>query len=96
VEIAPHVVPASPSGDAIEPTRNAGTATTGGQQGWKPLFEGSNPSPTALAFFNAVFDCLDTLRVGVLAPEQYSAFCDVQGYLPDEDVCKYQNINPTG
>lgn len=96
VEIAPQAVPASRSVDAAEPRCNAGNATAGGQQGWKPLFEGSSPSRTALAFFNAVFDCLDTLKVGVLAPEQYSTFCDVQGYLPDEDVCKYEHVKTPG
>jgi hypothetical protein len=58
------------------------------EQVWKPLFDGCNPSPTAVAFFNALFDCLDTTKSGLLTPEQYSAFCDAQGYLPDEDVCE--------
>jgi len=62
------------------------------QMGWRPLFEGCNPSPTDLAFFNGVFDFLDMTKTGLLTPEQYSAFLDVQGYLPDEDVCKYSNL----
>lgn len=87
----PRVGATSPTANTAEPTNNAGNSTAGGQQGWKPLFQGSNPLPTALALFNAVFDCLDTLKVGILAPEQYSAFCDVQGYLQDEDVWKRSN-----
>jgi hypothetical protein len=57
--------------------------------GWNPIFDGCEPSATGAAFFNAVFDCLDTQNRGLLSPEQYSAFNDVQGYLPDQDVCKY-------
>jgi len=59
-------------------------------QGWKPIFEGCNPSAIGLAFFNTVFDCLDTQKKGLLTPEQYSAFNDVQGYAIDEDVCKHR------
>lgn len=57
--------------------------------GWTPLFEGSEPSALGAHFFSVVFDCLDTQKKGFLTPEQYSAFLDVQGYLPEQDVCMF-------
>jgi len=55
---------------------------------WNPIFDGCIPSVTGAAFFNTVFDCLDTERKGMITPEQYSAFNDVQGYELHEDICK--------
>ena len=56
---------------------------------WNPIFEGCVPSATGVAFLNTVFDCLDTKRMGLITPEQYSAFNDVQGYELHEDICKF-------
>lgn len=57
--------------------------------GWRPLFNGSQATPTMIAFFNAIFTCLDTQNIGLLSPEQYTTFCDVQGFTPDEHICKF-------
>ena len=55
---------------------------------WSPIFEGCVPSATGAAFLNTVFDCLDVERKGLITPEQWSAFNDVQGYELHEDPCK--------
>jgi hypothetical protein len=57
-------------------------------QGWRLLFDGSRPTQFMVDFFGVIFSCLDTARSGYLTPEQYSAFCDVQGYDLDANVCK--------
>lgn len=56
-------------------------------RGWSPLFQGSEPSALGNQFFDALFNCLDAQRTGAITPEQYSAFLDVQGYLPEENYC---------
>lgn len=74
----------SPAPNASAPTKYQPPSQTG----WQPLFQGSGPTPIMEAFLNAVFTRLDADKDGLLTPEQYSAFCDVQEYGPDEDVCK--------
>jgi hypothetical protein len=71
-----------------EPSGGPPPSAISNQQGWKPFFDGCNPTPTGIAFLNSVFDCLDSMKAGMLAPEQYSAFLDVQCYRLEEDVCK--------
>lgn len=56
--------------------------------GWQPLFHGIQPTQTMLDLMTAIFLCLDTTGIRLLAPEQYSKFLDVQGYLTEENVCK--------
>lgn len=42
-----------------------------------------------VAFLEAVFARIDTDKDGLLTPEQYSSFLDVQDYRLEEDVCKF-------
>ncbi|KAH8679957.1 hypothetical protein BGZ60DRAFT_401015 [Tricladium varicosporioides] len=87
----PNAFPAGPAAPepaiptTAQPAAPAQPATT---SGWQPFAYGSKPSATFVAFLEAVFACLDTDKDGMLTPEQYSAFLDVQGYGPDEDVWK--------
>ncbi|KAH6669269.1 hypothetical protein B0J14DRAFT_566027 [Halenospora varia] len=80
--------PAAPEPAIPTTTQPAAPAQSASTSGWQPLAYGSKPSATFVAFLEAVFACLDTDKDGMLTPEQYSAFLDVQGYGPEEDVWK--------
>jgi hypothetical protein len=64
------------------------TIPVGTNGNWTDLFKGSQPTPLFVEFLHLVFARIDTNRTGFLSPEQYSAFCDVQGYQLHEDVCE--------
>lgn len=59
------------------------------QGGWKPLFSGSSATPTFVALLTAVFEQLDTDKDGLITPEQYISFLEVQHYTNEEHVCRY-------
>ena len=56
---------------------------------WQPLFEGTQPTQMMADLLTAIFICLDATGTRLLAPEQYSSFLEVQGYLLEEDVCEF-------
>ena len=57
-------------------------------QGWQPFFSGSAPTATYTAFLTAIFKKIDIDNDGLITPEQYTSFLDVQQYALEEDVCK--------
>ncbi|KAF2710236.1 hypothetical protein K504DRAFT_254937 [Pleomassaria siparia CBS 279.74] len=82
------VVPLPQASPSAPRTPTQGTSQPS-PSGWQPLFSGSAPTATYTAFLQAVFARLDTDKDGLISPEQYSAFLDVQQYRLEEDVCTY-------
>ncbi|CAG8949290.1 hypothetical protein HYFRA_00004915 [Hymenoscyphus fraxineus] len=55
---------------------------------WQTLQVAGKPTPFLESCLTEVFKRVDVNRAGVLSPEQYSAFLDVQQYKREEDVWK--------
>jgi hypothetical protein len=47
-----------------------------------------------MAFFNEIFNHLDTNRTGLLLPEQYSGFLDIIGYGLEQNACTFIRLIP--
>lgn len=75
----------------LEPLANSSSQSQATRQvipqGWQPLFCGSSPTAIYIAFLTAVFQKIDTDIDGLITPEQYTSFLDVQQYALEEDVC---------
>ncbi|KAL3417485.1 hypothetical protein PVAG01_10495 [Phlyctema vagabunda] len=77
-------------------TRSSDSAPSADQppgRGWSPLLVGSKPTPTLVTFLEIVFVRLDTQKTGHLTPEQFSGYCDIQGYALEHDPWK-QHMKP--
>jgi hypothetical protein len=77
-----------PSPQPAVPSAQNQTTKPAVLHGWQPLFSGSAPTATYTAFLTAIFKKIDTDNDGLITPEQYSSFLDVQQYTLEEDICK--------
>lgn len=56
---------------------------------WEPLFEAdSTPNSIFVALMSTIFSQLDPEHTGVLRPETYSDFLDLQGYELGSNICE--------
>ncbi|OBT97061.1 hypothetical protein VE01_04776 [Pseudogymnoascus verrucosus] len=62
--------------------------------GWQPFYNNTAPTAFGMAFFNEIFNHLDTNRTGLLLPEQYSGFLDIIGYSLEQNAWKNQMSKP--
>jgi hypothetical protein len=76
-------------GQPTAPSSSVPSTTQAVQQGWQPLFSGSAPTALYTAFLTDVFKKIDTDNDGLITPEQYTSFLDVQQYAIEEDVCTF-------
>jgi hypothetical protein len=85
----PPALPPRPNISTPQAQGNAASAINAGAQGgWKPLFSGSSATSTFVAFLTAVFKQIDRDRDGLITPEEYTSFLEVQNYTNAEHVCK--------
>jgi hypothetical protein len=62
--------------------------------GWQPFYNNTAPTAFGMAFFNEIFNHLDTNRTGLLLPEQYSGFLDIIGYSLEQNACTFIRLIP--
>ena len=75
----------SSSGGNVYPPRSP--QISGATRQWQALQSSGNPTPFCRSMLSAVFERVDAQRTGLLSPEQYSAFLDVQQYRVEENAC---------